>query len=466
MKLYHYRSIESALWEIKKGTLRFATRDELNDPIEGYVRVFWQGDKAAWEGLLRNYVCSVSMAIDLYLLGDDTNTLHSKTLIVDLHHFDDVPLGRTWEKLGDAFIGSKQVCKLATFYGKHKLKVEEEELRLLLRFIHNEALVLCIEKCLENGTMPEKEANSLLSRFRSAKLPQFPFDLMKDELPDEKHRILITKISERIFEDMTSYHYVRQGINEKVLLHGHCSAEGPIEPRQRRNWMSVVVDFPKVYTAQLKEMIYPESYVVCFSGKNDNSAMWGNYADCHRGVCLIYEPDDDQMVLNHNIWLDVKPVTYGGNLIERNFFETLGRLNMKQIKTWLTGVDGISTSYDAFKDETEWRERYWSAYEAKNFRKLSEWIHENEYRLALPNTLYNYSKPESRYLKYDPKVLKGVIFGINTSEDDKKRIMIELLTHADEYGDFSFYQAEYDDVAQSLSVREKAFWTLKSSRRI
>ena len=51
MKLYHYRSIESALLEIGNGTLHFATRDELNDPIEGYVRVYWQGDRAAWEAL-------------------------------------------------------------------------------------------------------------------------------------------------------------------------------------------------------------------------------------------------------------------------------------------------------------------------------------------------------------------------------------------------------------------------------
>ena len=56
MKLYHYRSISSALLEIENGTFHFASKEELNDPLEGFVRVFWQGDKMAWEGLFRHYI--------------------------------------------------------------------------------------------------------------------------------------------------------------------------------------------------------------------------------------------------------------------------------------------------------------------------------------------------------------------------------------------------------------------------
>ena len=38
---YHYRSINSALLEIENGTFHFASKEELNDPLEGFVRVFW-----------------------------------------------------------------------------------------------------------------------------------------------------------------------------------------------------------------------------------------------------------------------------------------------------------------------------------------------------------------------------------------------------------------------------------------
>ena len=54
MILYHYRPIERALKEIGDCTLHFANCAELNDPLEGYVRVFWQGDNAAWEGICVN----------------------------------------------------------------------------------------------------------------------------------------------------------------------------------------------------------------------------------------------------------------------------------------------------------------------------------------------------------------------------------------------------------------------------
>ena len=48
MKLYHYRSISSALLEIENGTFHFASKEELNDPLEGlYV---FSGREIRWPG--------------------------------------------------------------------------------------------------------------------------------------------------------------------------------------------------------------------------------------------------------------------------------------------------------------------------------------------------------------------------------------------------------------------------------
>lgn len=99
MLIYHYRPIESALLEIEEGTFHFVSREELNDPIEGYVRVFWQEDKAAWEGLFRNYICSLRQAIILYLLRGDEDMIHHETLLVSLHRSDNVQLVRTLKSL-------------------------------------------------------------------------------------------------------------------------------------------------------------------------------------------------------------------------------------------------------------------------------------------------------------------------------------------------------------------------------
>lgn len=478
MFLYHYRSINSALLEIGDGTFHFASCEELNDPIEGYVRVFWQGDKSAWEGLFRNYVCSLSEAITLYLLRADEDMLRHKTLLLDVKQFDNVPLGNILKEIGDKFLADVEIQKMASFYGRNMLKVREEELELILRFIHTRALAICIQECKEHHTMPAEMVDELLDSINTKKDIPYPLAHMEEELPDEVHREAMCKIAQNAIEDLREFHYINLAADDETFLYGsrergqrktaksnkeNGDNEAITKARQQRNWMSVAVDFPQIYVDQLKDMIYPESYVVCFSGKNNDSSMWGNYADNHKGVCLIYETDNNKMEIGRkeqSFSLIAKPVIYDGQSIERNFFESFGRLTFFQIKSWLTGIDGISSAYDVFSDEDKWREKYWEVYDIKTYQKLKAWEHENEYRLAISNMFYEYSEPSSRNLRYDMKMLKGIIFGICTSESDKKRIMEKLREHSDELSDFTFYQAEFDDAAQCMTMHKKGFWKL------
>ena len=468
MLLYHYRSIGSALKEIGEGTFHFASREELNDPIEGYVSVYWQGDKAAWEGLFRNYVCSLYRGIELYQLQGDEELLHHRTLAIDIHAFDEVPLGSIWKSIGNQFVVDSTIQRLADFYGNYRLKVTEEELRLILHFIHKIAITICIQSSIDHRTMPEEEGKRLLEIF-SSEDPKFPFEIMEAELPDQEHRVTITKAAEHIIEDMRELQYVRFGFDDETFLHGERSSDEQIdrkrertEAQQRRDWMMISVDFPKVYVDQLKDMIYPESFTVCFSTKSNDSAMWGNYATNHKGVCLVYVFGNTVSLIGDHQTYQVKPqpVCYEGELIERNFFESFGRLTIPQIQGWLTGTEGISDCYNVFSDEQAWRDNYWAAYEAKTYRKLKAWEYEQEYRITLSNTFHSFNTKDSRNLKYDPKILKGIIFGINTSEYDKKRIMEKLLEQSKELGEFTFYQAEYDDAKQEIVIRKKNLWKL------
>ena len=459
MRLYHYRSISSALKEIGDRTFHFAARNELNDPIEGFVHVYWQGDKAAWEGLFRNYICSLHQGIELYFLRGNEELLHNQTMVIDIHAFDEVPCGAIWKKTGDQFLADKTIQKLSSFYGNNYLKVTEVELRLIFQFIQKSALTICIQSCIDNKTIPEEEGKRLLAILNSED-PHFPFELMEAAVSDEQHRKTIIKTAEDMIEDIRELQYIRFGFDDETFLYG--GQKIITDARKRRDWMTISVDFPKVYVDQLREMIYPESYMVCFSTKNNDSAMWGNYADCHKGICLVYDFDNTVVVKDENRTYKVKPkqVCYNGDLIDRNFFESFGRLTIPQIKSWLTGSDGISDCFMAFSDENAWRDSYWKAFETKTFRKLKAWEYEQEYRLVLSNSLYTFNTIESRNLKYDPKVLKGVIFGIRTTEYDKKCIMEELLQWGDELCDFVFYQAEYDSAEQEIVVREKNLWKI------
>ena len=144
MFLYHYRSIESAKKEIEYRTFHFATREELNDPMEGYVCVYWQGDKSAYEGLFRNYVCSLFKAIELCLLQSDEDILRHQTLIADLHQYDDAPFRDILRDLGTSFLKDEEIRQVVAFCGEQNEKIFCDELKLIIGLIHEKAFSLCI----------------------------------------------------------------------------------------------------------------------------------------------------------------------------------------------------------------------------------------------------------------------------------------------------------------------------------
>lgn len=470
MKLYHYRSISSALLEIENGSFHFASKEELNDPLEGFVHVFWQGDKRAWEGLFRHYIYSVARALEFYILKADDETLYHNTLVVDVHCYKNDFWEKIYYKLGEEFITDPDVQSLAEVYGDNCLKVSEKELQYILLYIHNNALIRCLEEFKQNKFIPAEEVEKQIEYLNFPLSVGKMIDAIKKCFSKEEVRVWTIESIEELIEEMKEFAYIRKGAENDIFLHGKNSGEQTCSKdsdsnsvvQQHRKWLIVMDDFPKVFADQLKDMIYPKSYVVCFSGKNDDSAMWGNYADCHRGVCLVYDTGDEEKlkVGGPYIPLDVRAVSYGGESIECNFFQTLGRLTKAQIREWLLGIDGVSSCYEAFSDVEEWRKRYWKIYNAKTYRKTKNWEHEMEFRAAVSNTFGEFDAPQRQNMSFDWKLLKGVIFGIRTSEYDKKQIMDKLIKHKDELSDFNFYQAEYSANEQKIKIREKKFWRL------
>lgn len=178
MKLYHYRSIENAILELKNGTFHFSTREELNDPLEGYLKIYWQGDKIAWEGLLKNYVCSVDNAIMLYLVQADLDMLRKNTLVMDIYSKHHVTRDKIWSQLTKKFIADEEVKKVISFYGDNNLKVYKDELAFLLRYFNTKALVLCIQSHMEHGSMDESDGQRILDVFedKTTDIPENLFE--------------------------------------------------------------------------------------------------------------------------------------------------------------------------------------------------------------------------------------------------------------------------------------------------
>ena len=60
--LYKFRNCENMLKydELEEECLWFSNTSNLNDPGEGLINFFWQGDEVAWLGLFKNYAWQLS----------------------------------------------------------------------------------------------------------------------------------------------------------------------------------------------------------------------------------------------------------------------------------------------------------------------------------------------------------------------------------------------------------------------
>lgn len=54
-RLFRLRKTESLIGahqELENQEIFFASPDELNDPLEGFLNIFWQGDRIVWRNFL------------------------------------------------------------------------------------------------------------------------------------------------------------------------------------------------------------------------------------------------------------------------------------------------------------------------------------------------------------------------------------------------------------------------------
>ena len=455
MELYHYRPVHTALKEIEHGTFRYSDREELNDPLEGYARIYWKGDVPAWEGLFRNYICSLYEAITLYLLAADHKTIRDRAVLSDVHAFDGIGEGKLLREAGDAFLQQPYLQEMIRLLAGQEEPVTGSFLRLVLRILHESAFSICMKSMKDHHLIPKEH-----------EVHYIPFEQI---LAGTSERFQNASDAEKKAA-VEAFAAVLEDMLEAKFLQEEWKEDGALS--QKQTWLKLRLDFPLTYLERLQEMVYPKAYVVCFSADSSNSAMWGNYADCHRGVCLIYQAKTTERgqvmsVRTQEILSGKKvswafredvlyPVQYEGVPVERNFFESLGRLNKNQLAAWL-GEDPEKRSglFAHYWDEG-WREKYWKDYTDKYCKKLEAWKYEQEYRLMLTEFDHDLS-PEERTISYEPAALTGVIFGIRTSEFDKRKILDAVRSSGRKLSELNFYQAEFDEESQKIKIRKKSF---------
>jgi len=454
--------------ELEKQEIYFATPEELNDPMEGFRDMFWKGDEIVWRNLLKNYLFCLEHIYSLTLVIADKFQLSAKDIPLYNYNTTHAPYFKLLllEKIRKGFFARPVMNELPAQLSKRTSPVRRNELLSHLMFVHQFALKAIEDVYKQQGLImnslfvfDDKMMEELIAK--SGNLAAI-YNQIESENNDNVDRLEI------FFQIMNSY---RKSVPLANL------SEVPPE-KYFSNRMFLMNDFDEAFVTRLEALIYPDWYSASFLTNCKNSAIWGHYGDNHKGVCLIYEPIENEEELS----IDIKMVTgsnmsrptigwraepfrkvhYDRDHITVDFFKSLGRSNISFLESnWYRGEDdSMSDCASHLHEKTdEWRKSYWENFQNSLIIKIKEWEYEQEYRLTIDGNFHDYSDKNSRKLQYKFEDLKGLIFGIKTSPEDKRKIINIIKKKCDQTSrkDFKIFQAFYSRATKQIERQEFSF---------
>lgn len=146
MKLYRFRSnLEYAKDELKRDYFHFSDETELNDPQEGFVKLFWKGDVVLWKNLLKHYLYTLANTVMQVALGNDSVS-DDLPIFFDEGHFPTENCKSLFEDIRADFFNQKDIKEFLDYVVKLNHLIFQAELIFYLRMIHYCALSIVIEK--------------------------------------------------------------------------------------------------------------------------------------------------------------------------------------------------------------------------------------------------------------------------------------------------------------------------------
>ena len=476
-EFYRFRNIEKLLGpsfqELEKQTVFFASPDELNDPMEGFQDLVWSGDHILWSNLLKHYVYCLSYTCMVALVFGNEDNLEPVHIPIRLR-WDTEPTPQAvelfdvvWEKVQDK-CGLEDLTKgiAGLEFSGIKHKVRRAELLFYLQLIHLRALTAIQQVLVTRGLIKESQRIALNLSRENPLTSKGYFELVR-QVPE-----IDTSSSEKLYLEietlLRSIPLRRRFVAQEVGM---------------RNAKFLVADFPSIYVDQLRRLLWPEWYAACFAKGYHNSSLWANYGDAHRGACLIFEADEegeqarlklkqvtgrsssrDGGVREH--W-DFAPmpfheVRYQVKPDEVDFFRSMGQPSMDALlKLWYTDENGSLSDcatqiFGPDSDINAWQKRHWDDFIRDACFKTKDWEYEQEFRLTLNSGLEGSLCKRKRTLTYDFDSLKGIAFGIRTSDDDKLAI-VDILTRKcreNQRTGFKFLQAYYSPETGDIRSHE------------
>lgn len=173
-------------------------------------------------------------------------------------------------------------------------------------------------------------------------------------------------------------------------------------------------------------------YITSFSKSATILTMWGHYGNAEKGFAIIYETNDRSVKLESNIEIfpsasKISSSSYSLGMSRFSKAELL-EVAYKNKPVRANGFRKLipTFSFSEQEDFYDCREILLADLPKYNENdigrvKYTDWKYEKELRLHLP--VYDELAPPLRSIKISKQHIKGIIFGTNTSDNDKESIL-------------------------------------------
>lgn len=466
--LYRYRSIKSLFdhKELENLSIYFARPEELNDQMEKYMNVIWQGDEIAFQGLFKHYIYTLTHLYFAVRLRDPKMQIDVENLPVflDIKVLEAPEMKDVFKSVYDEFFSSLSIAHFPVEMAISKKKFTSDEILWVFRSINLYAYLvidtvirtqICGQDVFKDSEL--KEVYDLLKNWEG-------YTQILDILTDDKYS------TQERSKQMLAF-CLEQQINKHFLN------KVKFRDKNTHNINVLTFDFPEKYIKNITKVLYNKHCVACFSGTFQNEPMWAHYANNENGICLEYkvtninespclrlysvvrtystsDPSKWQVFTGAH-WETILPVVYSDEYPEIDFFTSLGALPMPIIRGfWLCNYDRsrFSACLKNYDPIEQWRQHYHENSKKHICTKATNWSYEQEYRLFHQDFLTPISEnSENRIANYPIEDLESITFGRQVSAEDKCKIISIISKHCKGTGHtVKFYDLHYSTITKQL----------------
>ena len=288
---YRFRTIDALLGErqeLERQEIYFASPEQLNDPMEGYKDLFWYGDAIVWRNLFQHYLLCLMQTSTLgFLAGKNFKPAMAQNIVFSTQRtLPTEEIKAHYKRICTEFFDTHGIEELPSLIANLKQPIRRDELEFYLRAVHPVAF-----KCI---TKVFREAQLIPPANTSASRP----DISEEGVVNNLNKVLNTlrdQSAEINAGARRALFFATGHVYRQIDLIKYLSPTDELA----RAWHCIFYSYPEFYVDCLGELVHSDWYAACFIGDPSHAAMWGNYGDGHKGICLKFSAEEqlDQQVL-------------------------------------------------------------------------------------------------------------------------------------------------------------------------